>query len=129
MPTPKPRTPANPFQEGAQAYKKGEYKKALNHFQKALSHQPTVEIYNNIGLCFLQLNQAAEAEKILKQGLQLNPRYVPFYDNLARLYVLQERFGEAMKLLEDGKWQTNDPGFDAKILTLKRMLFGQMLGD
>lgn len=125
---PKPRTPAD-FEKGVEAYKKADYKTALNHFQKALSYNPTVDVYNNLGLCYLQLNKSAEAEKILKQGLALNPRYVPFYDNLSRMYVLQERFGEAMKLLEDGKWKTNDPQFDFKILTLKRMLFGQGFGD
>ncbi len=125
---PKPRT-LDELQEGAEAYKKGDYKQAQRHFEKALLHQPTVEVYNNLSLCFLQLGKTKEAEKTLKQGLALNPRYVPFYDNLSRMYVLQERFGEAMKLLEEGKMLTNNPEFDYKILTLKRMFFGQTLGD
>ncbi|HLD05796.1 MAG TPA: tetratricopeptide repeat protein [Candidatus Nanoarchaeia archaeon] len=128
MPRPKPPMP-DELQAGIEAYKNKDYKKAQKHFEKALSLKPAVDLYNNLALTYLQLGKTKEAEKTLKEGLALNPQYVPFYDNLSRLYVLQERFGEAMKLLEDGKMLTNNPEFDYKILVLKRMLFGQSFGD
>ncbi len=73
--------------KGYEQQQKGNIKKALSYYSKALtlgSKSPV--IYNDIGVLYEQLGITQKAEEFYSQAIKLNQNYLPPYTNLAYLY-------------------------------------------
>ena len=67
------------------------------------------ERLNNIGVCYLQLQQYDSAIIVLKTGKTFRPKYNPFYENLALAYKLTNNKDSAK--IYESKAQQNNQAF------------------
>ncbi|MEN6395786.1 MAG: tetratricopeptide repeat protein [Methanoregula sp.] len=64
------------FTEGVALYEKGDYRRAIAAFDKAIAIDPTqAEVWNNRGLCLIQVEHYPEALQSIEKALSLNPGY------------------------------------------------------
>ena len=64
------------FSEGVALYEKGDYRRAITAFDKAIAIDPTVaEVWNNRGLALIQTEQYQEALRSINKALFLHPGY------------------------------------------------------
>ena len=90
------------YQQGEEALEKNNLRSALNSFEKCLEIAPedkdarlkAVSIY-------LTLGDAASAEELLDEGLELQPRFVQFYREKIRLLTSQNRISESLDYIND----------------------------
>ncbi|MDD5091581.1 MAG: tetratricopeptide repeat protein [Candidatus Wallbacteria bacterium] len=86
---------------GEDLFRAGEYRKAIDAFDKELEQIPgDPEIYNFLGACYYQLGFPAEAEDCYLNSLKLKPDYAFPHLNLALLYL---DLGEEEKLWQTGQ--------------------------
>lgn len=94
--------------DGVYLYKQGEYARALNSFQLALSLRPEDPgIHYNIGQCFAQLGDPAKAEHHYRVCLAKDARNAECRHELIRLLLLQGRRREADEMIQT--WLTSRP--------------------
>ena len=79
----------------------GRYESAVDHYQKALVHEPQrAMLYNNLGYSMLMARDYAGAEQVLRQALQHETTpSVRTVNNLAMAMAWQRRYGEAIEQL------------------------------
>lgn len=64
------------FAEGVALYEKGDYKRAIGAFDKAIAIDGgKAEVWNNRGLCFIQTGKYRDALQSIDKALTLNPGY------------------------------------------------------
>ncbi|MGA2162651.1 MAG: tetratricopeptide repeat protein [Methanoregula sp.] len=64
------------FNEGVALYEKGDYRRAITAFDKAIAIDPTMaEVWNNRGLALIQTDQYQEALQSINKALSLHPGY------------------------------------------------------
>ena len=64
------------FSEGVALYEKGDYRRAITAFDKAIAIDPTMaEVWNNRGLALIQTEQYQEALQSINKALSLHPGY------------------------------------------------------
>ncbi|MEJ1237286.1 HD domain-containing protein [Chryseolinea sp. T2] len=81
----------------------GRFGEAIQFVTKAKSIDPlTVAYFNYQTICLYLLNRQEEAIETLKEGLQLYPSVLRFYDFLARIYLVQRRYIDAIEAVESG---------------------------
>ena len=86
-----------------EAYKKGEYKEAIDIFSSVLETcQDNAELYNNIALCYANLGDYDKAEKNYLKAQSLNPKLVQVYINLADIYYRRKDMGSGIELVSLG---------------------------
>lgn len=84
-------------------YNKGEYQKAIDIFSSVLETcQNNAELYNNIGLCYANLNDFDKAEKNYLRAQELNPKLPQIYINLADIYYRRKDMGSGIGLISTG---------------------------
>ena len=65
-------------------FKKREYSKAIDEFSKVLETEPdNAEIYNNMALCYMNLNNYEKAEQYFLKSLDINRKIPQVYINLS----------------------------------------------
>lgn len=75
------------FELGNALYKKFQYDAAVREYLEAIRLEPThYESMNNIATVSVELRNFQNAEKYLKQAIQVNPQFALGYKNLAILY-------------------------------------------
>jgi tetratricopeptide (TPR) repeat protein len=93
---------------GVEYYQKGEYDRAREDFQAALTLQPNdFALLYNMGQCYDHLGQPDKAEPIYRQCLQLQPNDAQCRHALDVLLVKQGRLVEAQRMVQD--WLTREP--------------------
>jgi type IV pilus assembly protein PilF len=93
---------------GVEHYQKGEYDRAREDFQVALTLQPNdFALLYNLGQCYDHLGQTDKAEPIYRQCLQLQPNDAKCRHSLDVLLVRQGRLVEAQRMVSD--WLTREP--------------------
>ena len=92
------------FQEGLELRAKKNPSGSLAHFQRAVAEFPSYyEAYAQMGLAYLQLGQAAQAEKALRQSIELSGDSSADVDfALSSLLLDQGQFAEAEKVIRRG---------------------------
>ncbi len=91
-----PRKAAAEYVKGSRALERGEYGRAAEHFEKAVSMDPAyLEAHNNLGSCRLRLGDLPGAERSLRMALALDPRDAIVQGNLAAVLVAAGRPAEA----------------------------------
>ena len=92
-----------------ESFKKGEYNEALELFKEALTlDNNNPHILNNIGLCYLYLEDEENAEKTFLEALSLDDKVVQVYINLADLYYRQHEMLKAIEILQNGVYKLPD---------------------
>jgi tetratricopeptide (TPR) repeat protein len=80
-----------------------EFNKAIEDFKEQLVAEPeNAELYLKIGKSFASMGQLAEAEEHLSKALELNPSDLSHHLEMARNLEVQQRFDEAVSLLQEG---------------------------
>lgn len=60
-----------------------------------------IHAVNNLGVCYLRKKESKSAEKYFKLGIETGPLNYPFtYQNLAYVYLSEERWKDALNLLD-----------------------------
>ena len=89
-----------------ESFKKGEYSEALELFKEALAlDRDNPHILNNMGLCYLYLEDEITAEKTFLEALALDDKIVQVYINLADLYYRQHEMLKAIEILQNGVYK------------------------
>ncbi|MEM3490350.1 MAG: tetratricopeptide repeat protein [Nitrososphaerota archaeon] len=97
--------------KGLKAYRKGDFERALNFFQKVRSLEPDVPaVHHNIATAYMKLRDFKRAEKHLLEALNLDSKYTFALISLANLRLELGRLNEAWNFfssaaeicLEDG---------------------------
>ena len=92
-----------------ESFKKGEYQEALDEFKAALAEDTAnPHILNNIGLCYLYLEDNVNAEKSFLEALSIDDKIVQLYINLADLYYRQHEMLKAIEILQNGVYKLPD---------------------
>jgi len=94
-----PRQAKKEFALGMREQKGGQCARTMPHLQKAVAIYPRYgEAFNEIGRCYLQMDNLAAAEESFKKAVQFSSGISPAV-NLAGLYVNQGRLDEAQELI------------------------------
>ncbi len=79
----------------------GQFRQAMRSFMAAVKVHPDFALaHNGLGLTYMVMGQNQLAETHLKRALELKPDLSEVLNNLARLYMNQKRFRQAIPLLE-----------------------------
>ncbi len=100
-----PRRAREAVQKGmARLYEKQDPKGSLNHFQRAVAEVPSYyEAYLQMGVAYMRLGQAAEAEQAVRKSIELSEgRYSEAHFALAQLLSNTDRFAEAEPVARRG---------------------------
>ncbi len=99
-----------PFNDGLEKAKKGDYKDALADFEKALQFDQDYRIYYQIGFAQMKLNNLDEAIKNYKSAIKADPKFDGAYNDLGNVYYSQGKYQDAIdnfeKVLETSKNDT-----------------------
>ena len=88
----------NDVTEGVESYQKGDYRKAVSLWQKALELIPgDAEVHNFIGIGYYNLNQLENASKHFTIASELDTNYYEAFNNLGYDLFLQKQYGKAQK--------------------------------
>ncbi len=83
-----------------ECFKKQDWNGAIDLFTSVLEVETdNAEIYNNLGLCYINIGDDDKAEKNYLKCIELNPQIPQCYINLADLYYKQARMGEGINIL------------------------------
>jgi tetratricopeptide (TPR) repeat protein len=97
---------------GLDHYQKGEYDRARQDFQVALTLRPNdFALLYNMGQCYDHLGQPDKAEPIYRQCLQLQADDAKCRHSLDVLLVKQGRLAEAQRMVQD--WLIREPKLSA----------------
>jgi len=78
-------------------YKFNMYNESIRYFKEAKKYSNDINVYRNLGLCYLQIGNYVEAEEELQRAIYLNPKFIKAYFNLGYLYYFQEEFDKAIE--------------------------------
>lgn len=93
-----PHFAKNFYQTGQVLYKEGQWATAQNHFERALSLTPDFpEAQFDLGVLYEDYQEYDQAQKQYLKAVQA--KYLPAYNNLARLYLRKDNNDEAAQLL------------------------------
>jgi len=95
---------------GQRYEQRGEYRKAIEEYQKAIALRPDFHAtYNNLAVCYGKLGMYGEAEATLKKSIELNPKNFSAMTNLAVLYLKTGRLDAGVRLAQ--RVVEMEPGF------------------
>ncbi len=81
-------TVKNFYEQGQQAYNQGDYKTAIELYEKAVDLDPNfAPAYNALGLAHREINtDLSEMAWLFKTATEIDPNYAQAYDNLGKAY-------------------------------------------
>ena len=83
-----------------ECFKKQDWNGAIDLFTSIVEiDTENAEVYNNLGLCYVNIGDEDRAEKNYLKSIELNPQIPQCYINLADLYYKQRRLGEGINIL------------------------------
>ena len=83
-----------------ECFKKQDWNGAIDLFTSIIEvDTENAEVYNNLGLCYINIGDDDKAEKNYLKSIELNPQIPQCYINLADLYYKQRRLGEGINIL------------------------------
>lgn len=97
------------FQSAFTEFERGELQKARDSFVEVTRLAPKLSrAYNILGVICNQLGDQQSGRQYFEKALELNPRSKPALMNLAKLSIVERRFGEALTILERYRIGTPD---------------------
>ena len=113
---------AKEMERGNEAVRRGEWHKAIAHFEAAVSAYSQYAVaYNNLGIAYLKSGQVEKAITAFDRAIQLNDRLSMAYVNEARLLHIQGRSADAEPLLK--KVLSYEPRYGEALLLLSFVEF------
>jgi Flp pilus assembly protein TadD len=95
-----PKQAQKEYERGVKQVDKGEYEKAIAHFERAIQLYPEyVQAYNDLGAQYLRLNRFTEAEAAFTKAVTYEPRAPQPYLNLGYMRLLQKQYQDAVLAL------------------------------
>jgi TonB family protein len=85
-------------ERGVGFYGQGKYSEAISIFQRLTKQKETkndAEIWNYLGLAYLENKEYKNARKVLEKAVKLNPQSSPIRANLAYAYLLTRKINQA----------------------------------
>jgi Flp pilus assembly protein TadD len=93
-----PKKAVQEFETGREREEKGKYEDALAHLQKALQiYSVYPAAYNEMGIIQRRLAQRAQAEQMFHKAIEIDPKWMAPYVNLAQLQMGSDDFPEMFK--------------------------------
>jgi superkiller protein 3 len=80
--------------------KKGDRKKALKEFNKAIKLEPAAKFYNGLSSVYCDEGNFDRAVTCLNKALNIDPLYIISYINLSKVYLIKKNFNSAIKACE-----------------------------
>jgi len=68
-------------------YENGQWEDAVNHYQKAISSEPSAVHYNNRGLAQYHQGKLSDAKDDYDKALELDPNDATIYYNRGNVYL------------------------------------------
>jgi Tfp pilus assembly protein PilF len=97
-----PEAARKEFDKATKAIADQNWTKALHELNRAISLYPRyAPAYNNLGVAYGHMNDAAHERDALEKAISLNDHFVPAYVNLAKLCLKQQNSAQAETLLEN----------------------------
>lgn len=81
-------------------YKRGQIGLAKSLLVKAQKSSPTYEVYSNLGIINLALDEKGEAVKNFKKAIEMNPNDIVSASNVGSIYIKANDFEKAVVALE-----------------------------
>lgn len=89
------------YRATSDAKAKKEFEKAINSFQEALSHDPTMkEAYNNIGFCYRKIGEFGKSLASYQNALALDKDFAQAREYLGETYLALDSLDRAMEQLD-----------------------------
>ncbi len=89
------------LERAAVYYQEGRLAEALEEALKAREADPeNPEVYNLIGLIYMDRNEYSKAKENFKKAISLRPQYSEAINNLGSVYLLEGQIEEAIKCFE-----------------------------
>jgi tetratricopeptide (TPR) repeat protein len=102
---------------------KGDFKKAIEYYEKATSLEKSYLYINNLAEAYRASGQAEKAEKILLGSIKENPKSQLAHFNLAKVYSEQNKLDQALKAFAKSlevNPQFLDPYYESAQIYLKQ---------
>ena len=96
------RIQENLQREGRSSFKRGEYKKALEHFDKPIGRAPSVQLLDNRASCYEKLNELPAALRDAKKAIQLQNEDPTGYLRAGKVLVKMEKQSVALEIYAHG---------------------------
>lgn len=90
----------NKIDKAIECFKNKDWNGAIDLFTAVLEEDTAnAEVYNNLGLCYANLDNYERAEKNYLRSIELNSRIAQAYINLVDIYYKQKRYEEGINIL------------------------------
>ncbi len=104
------------------------YNKAISTFKEALLFDKNAYFYGGLSYNYLFVNKPIEAIKSAKQTLDLEPKFISVYTNLALAYVLNNEFDKAKTIYLHWKDKQDQEGRNFKKMFLEDIQMLESVG-
>ncbi len=111
------------FNEGNFLLRSGNYKGAIEKYDKALSLQKDPKFYYNKGIALKALRQYDDAIKTFEEAINLKNDFAPAYNAIAGIYLSQGNYDKAIENYT--KALEYDKKFDAAVKGIVEALIGK----
>lgn len=88
--------------QGRACYKRGDYQKAIELFDRAIGRSPSVQLLDNRAACYEKLQDYPTALKDAKKAIQLHREDAVGYLRAGRLLVKMEKQSVALEIYTHG---------------------------
>lgn len=90
------------YQQALKAIKNNEFYNASTQLKYILKINPNFnDARVTLSALLIDKKNLFQAKQIINEGLRLNPDYLPFIELKARIFITEDKFHEALKLLQD----------------------------
>lgn len=114
--------------EGNALVKAGKFHDAINKYQEAIELNPSVAAYHsNLSHCFFKTQRYAEMEAAARRCIEADKTFTKGYWRLAQALNLQERYEEAMLVLDQALEEVDPNNTDLKLL--RAQIFSHIEGN
>ena len=88
--------------EGKSCYRRGDYKTAIGHFDRAIGRAPSVQLLDNRAACHEKLNDLPAALKDAKRAIQFQNEDPTGYLRAGKVLVKMEKQSVALEIYAHG---------------------------
>lgn len=84
------------FSAGNKAFEKGDFELAIQKYKNATERAPnTADLYNNIAICYIKLNNFSLAKEFIDIAIQKNSNVPEYHENKAKICYFLKNYQEA----------------------------------
>ncbi|RMY49979.1 hypothetical protein D0865_07176 [Hortaea werneckii] len=110
--------------EGKSSYRRGDYKTAIGHFDRAIGRAPSVQLLDNRAACYEKLNDLPAALKDAKRAIQFQNEDPTGYLRAGKVLVKMEKQSVALEIYAHGLKKVKHIGQGYELL---RKVHGELI--